>query len=165
MFADETGFSLHPRLGRCWMRRGTRIRVPTTSAHRQRLNCFGWLAPLRGWHGLLRIPQGNTAGFLTLLRRLVRRFPTGRISLYVDGAAWHKGDPVDAFLADHPQVDLDYLPAYHPELNPVDRLWKVLRYAATTNRYFLVLDELWNSIRAQQRRWSPQMIMSVCSVT
>ena len=147
------------------MRRGTRIRVPTTSAHRQRLNCFGWVAPLRGWHGLLRIPRGNTAGFLTLLQRLVDRCADWRIYLYVDGAGWHKSEAVDAFLADHPQVDLDYLPAYHPELNPVDRLWKVLRYEATTNRYFPVLDDLWQGIRVQQRRWSPQKIMSICSVT
>lgn len=147
------------------MRRGTRLRVPTASTHRQRLNCSGWVAPLRGWHGLLRIPQGNTVGFLALLQRLVSRFADWRIYLYVDGAGWHKGDPVDAFLADHPQVDLDYLPAYHPELNPVDRLWKVLRYDATTNRYFPTLDELWRGIRVQQRRWSPQKIMSVCSVT
>jgi len=147
------------------MRRGTRIRVPTTSAHRQRLNCFGWVAPLRGWHGLLRIPRGNTVGFLALLQRLAYRFANWRIYLYVDGAGWHKGDVVDAFLADHPQVDLDYLPAYHPELNPVDRLWKVLRYEATTNRYFPVLDDLWQGIHVQQRRWSPQKIMSVCSVT
>lgn len=48
---------------------------------------------------------------------------------------------MDTFLADHPQIDLDCLPAYHPELNPVDRLRKVLRYEATTNRYFPTLDE------------------------
>lgn len=147
------------------MRRGTRMRVPTASAHRQRLNCFGWVAPLQGWHGLLRIPRGNTAGFLTLLQSLGRRFADWRVYLYVDGAGWHKGEAVDAFLAEHPHFDLEYLPAYHPELNPVDRLWKVLRYQATTNHYFPVLEDLWQGIRRQQRRWSPQRIMSVCSIT
>jgi transposase len=147
------------------MRRGTRMRVPTASAHRQRLNCFGWVAPLQGWHGLLRIPCGNTAGFLTLLQSLGRRFADWRVYLYVDGAGWHKGEAVDAFLAEHPHFDLEYLPAYHPELNPVVRLWKVLRYEATTNHYFPVLEDLWQGIRRQQRRWSPQRIMSVCSIT
>ena len=147
------------------MRRGTRMRVPPASAHRQRLNCFGWVAPLQGWHGLLRIPRGNTAGFLTLLQSLGRRFADWRVYLYVDGAGWHKGEAVDAFLAEHPHFDLEYLPAYHPELNPVDRLWKVLRYQATTNHYFPVLEDLWQGIRRQQRRWSPQRIMSVCSIT
>ncbi len=147
------------------MRRGTRTRVPTASTHRQRLNCFGWVAPLPGWHGLIRIARGDTAGFVTLLRRLTQRFAGHRLYLYVDGARWHKGEPVDAFLADHPEVDLDYLPAYHPELNPVDRLWKVLRYEATTNRYFATLADLWRAIRTEQRRWSPRRIASICSVT
>lgn len=147
------------------MRRGTRTQIPTASSHQKRLNCFGWVAPLQGWHGIVRIARGDTAGFVVLLRRLARRLAGWRIYLYVDGAAWHKGDAVDAFLADHPQIDLAYLPAYHPELNPVDRLWKVLRYEATTNRSFPTLEDVWAAIRRQQRRWSPQKIMSVCSVT
>lgn len=147
------------------MWRGTRTRVPTRSRHQQRLNVFGWAAPLRGWHGIVRIARGDTAGFVTLLRRLARRLGGWRIYLYVDGAGWHKGPAVDAVLAEHPEIDLEYLPAYHPELNPVDRLWKVLRYEATTNRYFPTLDELWRAIRTQQRRWSPKKITSVCSVT
>lgn len=147
------------------MRRGSRTRVPTGSSHPQRLNVFGWAVPLQGWHGLVRIARGDTAGFVTLLRRLARRLGGWRIYLYVDGAGWHKGPAVDAVLAEHPHIDLEYLPAYHPELNPVDRLWKVLRYEATTNRYFPTLDELWRAIRTQQRQWSPQKIMSVCSVT
>lgn len=48
VFGDETGFSLHPRLGRLWMKRGTRIRVATKSQHRQRLTLFGWVEPLKG---------------------------------------------------------------------------------------------------------------------
>lgn len=75
---------------------------------------------------------------MTLLQRLARRFASWRVYLYIDGAGWHKGDPVEAFLADHPQFDLEYLPSYHLELNPVDRLWKVLRHEATT-----ILENLW----------------------
>jgi hypothetical protein len=48
VFQDETGFSLHPRLGFGWARRGQRLRVPTTSQHNRRLNLSGWVAPLLG---------------------------------------------------------------------------------------------------------------------
>lgn len=54
MFQDETGFSLHPRLGFGWARRGQRLRVPTTSTHNTRLNLSGWVAPLLGRYGLVR---------------------------------------------------------------------------------------------------------------
>src|SRR5712691_1938418 len=59
VFEDETGFTLHPRLGRGWAKRGQRLRVATRSAHRERLNIFGWVAPLLGRRGMLRHPQGN----------------------------------------------------------------------------------------------------------
>lgn len=66
MFEDETGFSLHPRLGMGWAKRGQRLKIATTSEHRRRLNVFGWVAPLLGRMGLLRLPKGNREGFLTL---------------------------------------------------------------------------------------------------
>jgi len=63
IFQDESGFSLHPKLGRVWAKRGSQPTVPTTSQHHQRLNLFGWVEPLKGWHGLFRWPKGNTDGF------------------------------------------------------------------------------------------------------
>ena len=73
IFADESGFSLHPKLGRVWANRGSRPTVPTTSQHRKRLNLFGWVEPLKGWHALFRWPKGNTDGFLAFLTYLYQR--------------------------------------------------------------------------------------------
>lgn len=144
------------------MRRGTRYQVPTQSQHRQRLNLFGWVEALRGWYGFLPILQGNREGFLKFLRALNRRFAGWRVYLYVDGAKWHQGAEVDSFLAEHPHFDLEYLPPYHPELNLVDRLWKQLRYEATTNRYFQKIEDILLAIRKQQRHWRSQKIISLC---
>jgi len=62
VFQDETGFSLHPRLGRGWAKKGTRLKVPTTSQHRERLNISGWVAPLLGRKGVIRTAKGNRKG-------------------------------------------------------------------------------------------------------
>ena len=164
VFGDETGFSLHPRLGRLWMKRGTRIQVPTKSQHRQRLNLFGWVEPLRGWYGFLPILKGNREGFLKFLHALDRRFMGWRIYLYVDKAKWHRGSEIDSFLAEHPHFDLEYLPPYHPELNLVDRLWKQLRYEVTTDKYFETIEDIFHAIRKRQRYWRPHKIISLCKV-
>jgi hypothetical protein len=110
VFQDETGFTLHPRLGFGWARRGERLRVPTTSQHGTRLNLSGWVAPLLGRHDMIRTEHGNREGFLEVLSHLYRRLRRYRISLYVDGAGWHKGAPVRAFLRTHPRLRLHYLP-------------------------------------------------------
>jgi hypothetical protein len=65
VFEDETGFSLHPRLGRIWGKKGTKSYIYTRSQHQKRLNLFGWVDPINGFHGVMKWVRGNTDGFLT----------------------------------------------------------------------------------------------------
>jgi transposase len=164
VFADESGFSQHPKLGRIWARRGGQPIVPTTSQHAKRLNLFGWVDPLYGWHGLFRRPKGNREGFIAFLKYLCNRVKGWKVYLYVDGASWHKGDEVREFLATHPEIHMEYLPPYHPELNPQERVWHLIRYEVTTNRYHPTVELIEQAIRNAQRRWKPNKIRSLCQV-
>ncbi len=165
VFQDETGFTLHPRLGRGWAKRGERLRIPTRSQHRQRLNLSGWVAPLLGRQGMIRTVHGDRQGFLLALRHLYRRLRGYTIWLYVDRARWHKGDPVERFLQTHPRLHLDHLPPYQPGLNPQERIWRQLRYQATTNRWFDSLDEIWSVVESTLHSWSRLKIRRVCNIT
>ena len=51
-------------------------------------------------------------------------------------------------LADNPHLELKRLPSYSPQLNPIERFWKVLRRRATHNRLFDTLADLRRSIRS-----------------
>lgn len=42
----------------------------------------------------------------------------GHIILIWDRARIHTGQPTQSYLADHPKIHAEYLPAYAPELNP-----------------------------------------------
>jgi hypothetical protein len=63
---------------------------------------------------MIRTEHGNREGFLDVLRDLYRRLRGLQITLYVDGAGWHKGAPVREFLRTHPRLQLQYLPAISP---------------------------------------------------
>ena len=165
VFQDETGFTLHPRLGFGWARRGQRLRVPTTSQHHKRLNLSGWVAPLLGRHGMIRTELGNREGFLDVLRDLYRRLRGLQITLYVDGAGWHKGATVREFLRTHPRLQLHYLPAYQPALNPQERIWRRVRYEATTNCWFATLDDIWNIVQRTTGAWTPRKLERLCNIT
>lgn len=165
MFQDETGFTLHPRLGFAWTKRGARRRVPTTSQHRTRLNVSGWVAPLLGRYGMIRTERGNREGFLQVLHHLYRRLRRYRITAYVDGARWHQGGPVKQFLRTHQRLDLQFLPRYQPGLNMQERIWKRVRYEATTNRWFETLDDIWTTVRRTTRAWSPPKIQRLCNIS
>lgn len=132
---------------------------------REGLNLSGWVAPLLGRYGLVKTPQGNRAGFLIGLRQLYRRLRGYTIWLYVDGAVWHRGDEVTRFLQTHPRLRLDYLPPYQPGLNPQERIWRRVRYEATTNRWFETLDAVWDTVRRTTHSWSPQKVKRLCHIT
>ena len=164
IFADESGFSLHPKLGRVWAKRGSRPSVPTTSQHQKRLNLFGWVDPLKGWHGLFRWAKGNTDGFLAFLKYLCHRVEKTKVYLYIDKAPWHKGPRVEEFLKAHPNIEVEYLPTYHPELNVQERVWHLIRYEVTTNQYHATIDLIEQAIRKRQRHWKSKQIKTLCKV-
>lgn len=165
MFQDETGFTLHPRLGFGWAPRGQRLRVPTTSSHRDRLNLSGWVAPLLGRYGTIRTEHGNRDAFLEVLRDMYRRLRGMEIFLYVDGAGWHKGEAVRDFLRTHPRLHLEYLPPYQPALNMQERIWRRIRYEATTNCWFASLDDIWDTVQRTTQAWTPRKIERLCHIT
>lgn len=165
IFEDETGFSLHPKLGRVWAKRGMQPYVYTRSQHQKRLNIFGWVDPIQGLHGIMKWIQGNTDGFLQMLRKIVYRFKNKNIDLWVDNAKWHNGSRVADFLRVHRSLKIHYIPAFHPELNVQERLWRLMRYEETTNMYFETLEVLEQAVFKRSQRWKPNKIKSLCHFT
>ncbi|MFH0814412.1 MAG: hypothetical protein V2A69_16475 [Pseudomonadota bacterium] len=51
----KRGLPCIPGWRRGWAKRGVRLRIPTNSQHRKRLNIFGWVAPLLGRLGLIKL--------------------------------------------------------------------------------------------------------------
>jgi hypothetical protein len=90
-------------------------------------------------------------GFAAHLRHVARMYPAvrhKRVVLLIDNAPWHRGKPIDDALRDHPHLAFKRLPSYSPQLNPIERFWKLLRRRATHNRRFDTLADLRRSIRA-----------------
>jgi transposase len=164
LFSDETGFCLHPKLGRIWSKKGTQPFVLTKSQHRNRLNIFGWVDPVGGRHGMVQQERGNTDGFLGMLRNILYRYKEVLIELWVDQARWHKGPRVTAFLSEHLRLQIDYIPKYHPELNPQERVWRTMRYEETTNTYYQTQEEMRLSIFSRSQSWRPSKILPLCHV-
>lgn len=164
VFQDETGFTLHPRLGFAWGKRGQRLRVGTTSQHNNHLNISGWVAPLLGRQGKIRIEQGNTEGFLKVLEHLYCHLKEYKIWLYVDRARWHRGERVEEFLKKHRRLRLRYLPPYQPGLNPQERIWRRVRYEGTTNRWFSNLEDIWATVDRITHSWTRNKIRRLCNI-
>lgn len=89
--------------------------------------------------------------FAAHLRHVGRLYPRGehdRVVLLIDNAPWHAGKVVDEALADNPHLELKRLPSYSPQLNVIERFWRLLRRRARHNQLFESLAALKRSLRA-----------------
>ena len=89
--------------------------------------------------------------FLVHLHDIARAYPAtlGKpVILPIDNAPWHQATGLAQVLAAHPQLQLSRLPSYSPQLNRIERLWRVLRRRATHHRLFTTMRELRTALRA-----------------
>ena len=62
---------------------------------------------------------------------------------------------------------LVFLPPYSPELNTIERTWKLTRRPCTHNRYFATLNEVITAVETQFQQWSSpnESLRQLCSFT
>jgi transposase len=153
VFLDEAGVSLAESRRYGWAPRG-QTPVIERPARGRRLNLIGAIA-LDGVRAL-RLVEGYVNGdeFLAFLREdLGPSLRKGDIVI-MDGPSIHKVAGVEEALAEHGATAV-YLPAYSPELNPIEMTWAWLKKLIRDNppRKLRLLRErigvLWQKVTAR----------------
>ena len=106
-----------------------------------------------GYFGAVRLRDGKflfqreatcfnamtTWSFLRQLRQRSRR--AGRqVVVIIDNAKYHHAKLHAVWRAEQePEFLMSYLPPYSPDLNPIERVWKLTRRLCLHNRYFPAL--------------------------
>lgn len=129
VFEDESGVSQQPVVRRTWAPRGQTPILRHTGGHWKRLSVAGALA--FRWDGCaVRFFFQTLAGtytdtrLVTFLRALKRHFRRQRVLLIWDGLGAHKSQRMKAYLArQRTWLTVERLPAYAPELNPIEQVW------------------------------------------
>jgi transposase len=136
VFLDESGFMLQPVVRRTWAPRG---QTPVLDCwdRRDRLSVCSVLtvSPRRRRLGLyFDIFDHNvvTEDFVEFVAHLLRRL--GRsITLVLDRWQVHKSGARQLQMQFGRRIRLEWLPAYAPELNPVEQVWNHTKYADLAN--------------------------------
>ncbi len=131
----------------CWLLVGQRLLVGVGGG-RKRRNILGAYSPDDHEYLDLRVTRDNINGqqFVNLLRLLRESHPeTERFILYLDNARYYHASVVQEWLARHPEFHLEPLPAYSPNLNLIERLWKLLRKEAFT-RWYETFEEMESAV-------------------
>jgi hypothetical protein len=56
------------------------------------------------------------------------------------------------------------LPPYQPGLNLQERVWRRVRYEATTNQWFEDPENIWEAVQGNFRHWSPKKLKRLCNI-
>jgi transposase len=134
-------------LSSCWLLVGQRFYVGVGNG-RKRLNILGAYCPDDHDYVDLRLTRENITGeqFVRLLEALRAKHPeTEKFLLYLDNARYDSKPCVKEWLARHREFRLVPLPAYSPNLNLIERLWKFLRKKAL-NRWHVTFEAMQGAV-------------------
>lgn len=125
VFVDESGLSTRPTRVRTWAPVGQTPWLQETFNWKS-LSIIGGLALLRFF---FQIHTGSIKGpqVIEFLKALQRHIP-GKLLILWDGATIHRCKLVGNYVAStQGRIQVQRLPAYAPELNPVEYMWAHLK--------------------------------------
>jgi len=137
MFQDEARFGRIAQSKRCWCPKPIRP-VCLTMVCQEYTYAYGAVNIADGQWDSLVLPSAETICMQVFLDEIAARYPGERIVMVLDGAGWHRGGA----LVVPENMRLLPLPAYSPELNPVENIWEEIREKGFVNKVFDSLDAL-----------------------
>lgn len=134
-----------------------------------------------GYFGAVRLRDGrfvyrretdtfNGMTFFTFMKQLYRTsIRTGRqVVVITDNAKYHHATLHRPWREAHAnRFGLDFLPPYSPDLNPIERVWKLTRRRCTHNRYFPTLDDVITAVDGEFDLWTRgnDTLRRLCAIT
>ena len=161
-YLDEMGVEGDPRPRRRFAKRGAKPRVTRNGDH-VRMNVTGMVCPRTGQFYALEFSHNDTEMFQLFLDHANADVPRQRPRnvLICDNASWHKSASLrlGAF-------ERAFLPPYSPDLNPIERLWLVIKAEwftdFTAKNHAQLIERLDQALRWAIERTEPNK--STCAI-
>lgn len=122
MFEDKARFGRINEPKRCWAPSGIRSEV-AQQLIREYTYVYGAVSPLDGAADFLILPTMTTEVMNIFLAEVAKRHRNEYILMFYDGAPCHSTTGLS--IPDNIKTKL--LPAYCPELNPIEHIWDEMR--------------------------------------
>ncbi len=163
LYADESRVHLLPILRACWHWVGQQLRIPTPGSNVTRA-LFGALNIETGqWTYLIR-ERMKAEDFIIFLEQLWQVYAEVPIILIVDNYSSHTAGIVKTWLAEHPRLQLHYLPKYCSHLNPVEPIWLRLKNKIAANRLYGSIQLLVDAVQVFFAEMTPAQALTWAAV-
>ena len=166
---DECHFQQHGTRIAMWVPPEEKDPVVLLAPTRKSVSLFGAVNVSDGRLVTRFEKQFDAMTFKAFLIQLLRHRKKGkRIVVMLDNARYHHAKILRKFLRKNRNVlRLEFIPVYSPELNPIERVWKLTRKICTHNVYFEKLEQVTISISRQHDLWqkSNETLRRLCCIT
>lgn len=158
LFFDESRFGTHSKIGHGWFIKGSRTQIKIKLGF-ENFYVYSAVSSFDGFNFSLLLPNVDTSCMNVYLSELSKALPHEQIILVLDGAGWHRS----AALSVPTNIKLIQLPAYSPELNPVERLWAYIKYHLIRNRVYSSVMDLYDVVCNFMRNLKDDVVKSICN--
>lgn len=136
---DEMVLSSQTTFQKIWLPQGEypKIEVSNTKINR---SLYGFLNIKTGEVHAYKKERQNMFITVECLKSIRNFYPEKKLLIFWDGAGWHRGSEVQNFIEDDGKIETIYFPAYSPEENPQEHVWKAGRAQITHNRFISNID-------------------------
>lgn len=120
-----------------WAKSGCQPQVKSAPTQ-EKVAFSGFINPLTGELFTNECDKFNYETVMESVRAFIEKHPGDRKKLIIlDNASWHK-KAVRLMREDDNfnGIEFLFLPPYSPELNPIERVWRITRRERTHNRFF-----------------------------
>ncbi|MGC8483915.1 MAG: IS630 family transposase [Thermodesulfobium sp.] len=134
-FGDSTHPQHQTKLMCGWIKKGVR-KAEKMTACQKRVNIIGALNIETKEIEARQVDWVNYASLKLFCEQLIEANPQARtIHLFLDNAGYHTGKLFKEWIKTT-KIQIHYLPPYSPNLNPIERFWKIMHEQVTYNRYY-----------------------------
>jgi DDE superfamily endonuclease len=143
VYLDECEVHTHPHLAKVWRKQGCPLKVPAAGADRKFV-VFGAVDYASGRIVHQRSDQKGEVAFMAFLDHLAQTLPAEEpLVVVLDNAGYHKSVELRAWWQQHAgHFHPFWLPAYTPQLNLIERLWRHLKDKLACHRWWNDIDRL-----------------------
>ncbi len=123
-----------------WIKKGKTKQLKTNNG-RQRININGAINLVTKQVLYVEDERINAQTMITLLTLILQEQKEGKIHIILDNARYYHAQLVKDFLEKHPRIVLHFIPPYSPNLNIIERLWKILKKKVVYNQFYQKFDD------------------------
>jgi transposase len=156
-FFDEGRFGLRSTTMRGWYKKGESAIVKVKQGFKN-FYIYSSVSPKTGDDFSLALPCVNTDVMNIYINEFKKHLGDKKCLIIWDGAGWHKSKN----LSIPNNIKILFLPAYSPELNPVERLWKYIKRNNVHNRIFNGIDNLLQVVSEAFVKLNREKLLALC---